>query len=364
MYIFQTIDNFRDVSRTVQLHVSEVTKCVMYRSATLDYASDEEIEKLVNDLDLTTILDLRSELEAQLSKNGKPFITFPIAATMKLTPIDILTPHPSSHPSPSSFVQKKLNSTGTRQTIMINFAGKKFRKNAVWKAATMKTKCKIAKAYISGHKPAAAKVVGEQILSKGGLDGLYRSFIDHCDAEICQALCILSSPSNYPILVHCTQGKDRTGLVTALALAAVGIEEEKIIEDYARSREGLLRVKAHMISVMAKDGLDASFAESPPECMRKTFDYMREKYGSVMGYLDYIGFHENARKLLASVISPSPNHPPPPFHDSISYLPYNTLSFSSCTISPDHTSTTTSHHHHPHHGDHEKIRFSQSSNNI
>ena len=50
-----------------------------------------------------------------------------------------------------------------------------------------------------------------------------------------------------------------------MALAAAGIEEEKIIEDYAKSQEGLARVRSHMVKEMAKDGLDPSFADSPPE---------------------------------------------------------------------------------------------------
>jgi len=357
MYIFQTIDNFRDVSESIHgdVTISNITKCVMYRSATLDYASDEEIMKLVEDLDITTILDLRSELEAQIAKKGTTFATFPVAATMQLNPLDIISPHPSS--SSSTCCVKSISPY--RQTIMINFAGKKFRKNAVWKAANTKTKLKIAKAYVSGHKPAAAKVVGEEILSKGGLEGLYRSFIDNCDSEICQALCVLSTSSYYPILIHCTQGKDRTGLITALALAAIGIEEEKIVEDYAKSREGLRRVRHKMVAEMAKDGLDSSFADSPPECMRKTFDYIREKYGSVIGYLDYIGFNENARRLLSHVITPTnTNVTPPPFHHTVSYLPYNLSCSSNSDIRRSSSSLSSSQHddgsgddraHHNHH---------------
>ena len=43
-----------------------------------------------------------------------------------------------------------------------------------------------------------------------------------------------------PALVHCTAGKDRTGLVIALALGAVGVADEVIADDYARSAEFLV----------------------------------------------------------------------------------------------------------------------------
>ncbi len=37
-----------------------------------------------------------------------------------------------------------------------------------------------------------------------------------------------------PALVHCAHGKDRTGVLSALLLAACGVPDEDIIKDYAR----------------------------------------------------------------------------------------------------------------------------------
>ena len=38
-----------------------------------------------------------------------------------------------------------------------------------------------------------------------------------------------------PVLVHCAAGKDRTGLVTALLLRLVGVDDEEIVADYLRT---------------------------------------------------------------------------------------------------------------------------------
>lgn len=296
VYLFQTIDNFRDLAECAQRR-SLVCPSILFRSATLDYASEDDLNKLAEHLEVNTILDLRSELEAQLGKQGKPFSTFPVATALKMKPSDMTDPDPE----PSE--PKETTAGPARKTIMINFAGKKFRKYAVWKAAPIRIKLQIVGLIASGQKPRAVKLVGEEIIAKKGLAGLYRDFVDYCDQEICQALQILSDESNYPVLVHCTQGKDRTGLVTALALAAVGITEEKIIDDYAKSRQGLERVRQHMVKEMEKDGLDPSFADAPPEVMRRTFDYIKEKYNGVEGYLDYIGFGEEERKGLKVALS-------------------------------------------------------------
>jgi protein-tyrosine phosphatase len=39
-----------------------------------------------------------------------------------------------------------------------------------------------------------------------------------------------------PVLVHCTSGKDRTGMAAALLLSALGVSREEILADYLASR--------------------------------------------------------------------------------------------------------------------------------
>src|SRR5438034_394341 len=42
-----------------------------------------------------------------------------------------------------------------------------------------------------------------------------------------------------PVVVHCTAGKDRTGIVVALALLAVGVDRETVVSDYALTEANL-----------------------------------------------------------------------------------------------------------------------------
>jgi len=93
--------------------------------------------------------------------------------------------------------------------------------------------------------------------------------------------------------VHCTQGKDRTGLIIALALSLCGVSDEVIIMDYARSQSGLDQQRDIMVEEMRKTGLGPEFSDSPPEIMRMTLDYIRSKYKSIPDYLKYHGFDES-----------------------------------------------------------------------
>jgi protein-tyrosine phosphatase len=49
----------------------------------------------------------------------------------------------------------------------------------------------------------------------------------------------ISTADGGPTLVHCAAGKDRTGVLVALVLDAVGVRREAVIADYALSAERL-----------------------------------------------------------------------------------------------------------------------------
>jgi protein-tyrosine phosphatase len=63
----------------------------------------------------------------------------------------------------------------------------------------------------------------------------------HVRAWLNQAVAVLAGAYEAPFYVHCASGKDRTGLVVAVALLAVGVPREALAEEYALS-EGELDV--------------------------------------------------------------------------------------------------------------------------
>ncbi len=54
--------------------------------------------------------------------------------------------------------------------------------------------------------------------------------------------------SERAVLVHCAAGKDRTGLVVALALDAAGIDRETILADYLATGERIDAILARLVS--------------------------------------------------------------------------------------------------------------------
>lgn len=101
-----------------------------------------------------------------------------------------------------------------------------------------------------------------------------------------------ADPANLPAIIHCTAGKDRTGVGVALLLGVLGVPEETIIADYSVSNQyydrylefgrravepiSWLRVKAEYLQPL--------FLADPAN-LRAVFAHIHARYGSVQVYL-------------------------------------------------------------------------------
>lgn len=141
-------------------------------------------------------------------------------------------------------------------------------------------------------------------VNAGGLTLLNEVMVDGSGPEIAAALCVLSaSTPDGATAFYCKAGKDRTGLVAALALHCCGASDDAIVADYARSQgSGKAALGGGKVE---GDGtaIDYSrFHGAPEAVMRDTLSYIRRGYGSVEGYLDRVGFDADARRTLARAL--------------------------------------------------------------
>lgn len=91
------------------------------------------------------------------------------------------------------------------------------------------------------------------------------------------------------VLVHCHAGKDRTGIVVALTLSAVGASDEDIADDYALTMLVIEPLIADWLDIMSdqedeRDRLRV-LAEPRREAMLDTLAHLRQHYGSAEEYL-------------------------------------------------------------------------------
>jgi protein-tyrosine phosphatase len=64
----------------------------------------------------------------------------------------------------------------------------------------------------------------------------YRQMPDDYPEQIREIFQVFAQPENYPIIYHCAEGKDRTGITSALLLELLGADRKLIVEDYLASR--------------------------------------------------------------------------------------------------------------------------------
>lgn len=98
-----------------------------------------------------------------------------------------------------------------------------------------------------------------------------------------------------PTVVHCTAGKDRTGVASMLLLDLAGVAAEHVVADYALSSERRPspqkdQTEARSLVPMLEDyGLDpAGFAplwEARPAVMAATLEQLHDRWGGAAGYL-------------------------------------------------------------------------------
>lgn len=124
-----------------------------------------------------------------------------------------------------------------------------------------------------------------------GLTGLAQDTLDASTAELRTIFELLAQDESYPVLVHCTQGKDRTGLIVLVMLLLAGerVPVAAIADDYGRSELELVPEFEERIREIRALGLGEEYTRCPPGFVDATIEYFSVKYGGVGGYLAGIG---------------------------------------------------------------------------
>jgi protein-tyrosine phosphatase len=117
--------------------------------------------------------------------------------------------------------------------------------------------------------------------------------------------------SSTPIVYHCTAGKDRTGLISAIVLGLLGVPDEFIVADYAASQDNLDAIIDRLTqSAVYRDVIDnlpADTLHAKSETMFSLLELLRDRYGSFLGYANDIGLSDAViEQLEGGLFEPVP----------------------------------------------------------
>jgi protein tyrosine/serine phosphatase len=114
----------------------------------------------------------------------------------------------------------------------------------------------------------------------------YLDLAEHGHAAIAGAVEVIADSDNAPVVVHCVAGKDRTGVVSGVTLAALGVPDEVIAEDYALTSAATERTLAYLRGLNPEIAqMPARWLLSPAETMLLFLSDLRARHGSVRAYL-------------------------------------------------------------------------------
>lgn len=212
---FEGLDNVRDVGGLPLRSGGTTRSGVLFRSASLRHATPADVRRLVDELGVRLVLDLR-------------------------TPGEIDTDGPTA-----------VAQAGV-ETVALTFVG-----------------------------------AGHDTLPRAGDDTdpmlrIYLSYLTDHPANVTEAVRRLAGVLDGAALVHCLAGKDRTGVLVALLLDAIGVQRDAVVADYALSGE---RIEALFRRWTTADGEPMPSAEelashrSRPEVVRSLLSRLDETCG-------------------------------------------------------------------------------------
>lgn len=138
------------------------------------------------------------------------------------------------------------------------------------------------------------------------LEEMYRQLVDDSADRVIEV--VRGVLADQPVLVHCTVGKDRTGVTVALALAAAGVEHGAVVADYART-EALLpewrnQSVLRWLRSLHPDAvhLEDLATRSPAAVMRSLLVDVTQRFGSIPDYLRHHGVDDAELAELRRVL--------------------------------------------------------------
>ena len=253
----EAINNFRDFGGYKTKNGARLKAGLLYRSGDLSRATDTDLEHL-HSLGIKTICDLRSEGERQMQPDripeAKPFTFFNIP----MRPI------------------------------------------------------------VDYHARSLHRLFSLMFGSERRTDYVavsYQAYRDYATRYLPQLKALfqrISNPENLPVLIHCSAGKDRTGVVSSLIQLVLGVPFESAMDDYLKTNGNLNAYKEDVFRKLSKLGyfgipwkkLYAPLFAARTDFLNAALEQVKEEFGAVDEWFQRgLGFSEREKAVLVSVFS-------------------------------------------------------------
>lgn len=140
----------------------------------------------------------------------------------------------------------------------------------------------------------------------------YGSWLLQAGEPIAAVFAVMSGAEDpFPLVFHCTAGKDRTGIIAALLLSVLGVDAEDITADYALTGQYFTPARSPDAAQLRRwhERMQQFFPDiteraaqrllrAEPATMRALLADLEARHGGAIGYLDGIGVDAEARAVI------------------------------------------------------------------
>ncbi len=130
----------------------------------------------------------------------------------------------------------------------------------------------------------------------------YHGYLGQRGDNVVAALRALAHAGPGASVVNCAAGKDRTGVVCALSLAVAGVPHEEIVADYAMTADVIEGVVARLAAspTYAEDMVSREIGVHTPraDTMDRVLTLLQERHGGPVGWLQAHGFGADEQAAL------------------------------------------------------------------
>ncbi|WP_159441999.1 tyrosine-protein phosphatase [Clostridium sp. Marseille-P2415] len=140
------------------------------------------------------------------------------------------------------------------------------------------------------------------------VDRLYEDLVlkDHAAVYYGRFFELLLEADDRAVLWHCTAGKDRVGIGTALLLTALGADQDTVIRDFVKTNDYVMERVEKMAGLVFKETGDIKLVDCVRVLLTVSEDYLRhafssieKSFGTIDKYLtERIGLSEEKKQLL------------------------------------------------------------------
>ena len=135
----------------------------------------------------------------------------------------------------------------------------------------------------------------------------YRDMLEIGSSRFADAMHVLAQTDSVPAVFHCAAGKDRTGVLAALLLSSLGVDDAHICADYGLTQDAMQRTiawsKVHRPELAERYAtIPKAFLAADPRAMQIVLTELAQKHGSVRNYVREIGVADATVEALGNLL--------------------------------------------------------------